>query len=320
MSNKPQRTYRVRNWKEYNQSLVQRGSVTLWISEEVLKKWQTSKKTGKRGRPKKYPDEILQCILCLKAVYNLPFRAVEGFVKSLFLLQRVDLQVPDYSLLCKRQKHLTITLPKSKPSGEGLHLVIDTTGLKVFGEGEWKTRQHGVAKKRLWRKLHLAINSKTQMIEAVELTELGVQDSEGFSRLLNCIEDPIDTAIGDGAYDRFSCYESIEKRGGKGIFPPQHNAVTSDERTANRKKASARAVSKRDETIQAVRSLGRKGWKEEVGYHRRSLAETGMFRFKTILGRRLRTHHLENQIVEAKIWCSIINTMTLQGMPKTVTL
>ena len=320
MSNKPQETYRVRNWKEYNKSLVQRGSITLWISEEVLKKWQSSERTGKRGRPKKYANEIIQCILCLKAVYNLPFRAVEGFVKSLFLLQGIDLKVPDYSSLCKRQKHLEITLPKNRRPGESLHLVIDTTGLKVFGEGEWKVRQYGVVKKRLWRKLHLAINSKTQMIEAVELTELGVQDSEGFSRLLNQIEDPIEMAIGDGTYDRFSCYEAIEKRGGRGIFPPQHNAVTSDERTANRKKASTKAVAKRDEAVKGVRFLGSKAWKEEVGYHRRSLAETGMFRLKTILGRRLSTHHLENQVVEARIWCSIINTMTLQGMPKTVTL
>jgi hypothetical protein len=177
-----------------------------------------------------------------------------------------------------------------------------------------------VTKKRLWRKLHLAINSKTQMIEAVELTELGVQDCEGFVRLLDHIEDPIDTAIGDGTYDRFSCYEATEKRGGRGIFPPQRNAVTSDERTDNRKKASAKAVAKRDEAIRGIRSLGSKAWKEDVGYHRRSLAETGMFRLKTILGRRLSTHHLENQIVEARIWCSILNTMTLQGMPKTVTL
>jgi hypothetical protein len=320
MSNMPQGTYRVRNWREYNQSLVQRGSITLWISEEVFKQWQTSSPTGKRGRPKEYADEIIQCMLCLKAVYNLPFRAVEGFVKSLFLLQRITLKVPDYSLLCKRQKHLTITLPKSRRSGEGLHLVIDSTGLKVFGEGEWKTRQHGVTKKRLWRKLHLAINSKTQMIEAVELTELGVQDCEGFVRLLDYIEDPIDTAIGDGAYDRFSCYEAIEKRGGKGIFPPQHNAVTSKERAANRKKASAQAVAKRDETVEAVRSLGSKRWKEQTGYHRRSLAETGMFRVKTILGRQLSSRHLENQIIEAQIFCSIINAMTLNGMPKTVTL
>lgn len=320
MSNKPQGTYRVRNWGQYNKSLVQRGSITLWISEDVLKQWQSLERTGKRGRPKKYADEIIQCILCLKAVYTLPFRAVEGFVRSLFLLQAVDLQVPDYSSLCKRQKHLTITLPKSRRPGEALHLVIDSTGLKVFGEGEWKVRQHGVVKKRLWRKLHLAINSKTQMIEAVELTELGVQDSEGLSRLLNQIGDPVETVIGDGAYDRFSCYEAVEKRGSRGIFPPQHNAVTSDERTANRKKASAKAVAKRDEAIKGVRSLGQKAWKEEVGYHRRSLAETGMFRLKTILGRRLSTHQLENQVVEARIWCSIINTMTLQGMPKTVTL
>lgn len=112
----------------------------------------------------------------------------------------------------------------------------------------------------------------------------------------------------------------IEKRGGFGIFPPQHNAVTSDERRANKKKASAKAVAKRDEAIKSIRSLGREDWKNQIGYHRRSLAETGMFRVKTILGRRLSSHHLENQVVESRIWCSVLNTMTLQGMPETAAI
>lgn len=309
--------YRVRNWKQYNHSLIQRGSLTLWLSEETLEKWRSSIKTGKRGRPKEYTDEAIQCALFLKARYRLPFRAVEGFLASLAKLSKIDLKVPDYTTISKRQKHLTVSLPKGIRKNEGLHLVIDSTGLKVFGEGEWKVRQHGYVKKRLWRKLHLAINSQTQMIEECELTELGVQDCEGFSCLIDAIKDPIEKVIGDGAYDRFSCYEAIEKRGGVGIFPPQHNAVTSEERTANKKKASPKAVAKRDKAIKDIRYLGREEWKHQVGYHRRSLAETGMFRVKTILGRRLSSHHLENQIIEARIWCSIINTMTLKGMPKT---
>jgi hypothetical protein len=158
------------------------------------------------------------------------------------------------------------------------------------------------------------------MIEECELTELGVQDCEGFSCLLDVIKDPIEKAIGDGAYDRFSCYEAIEKRGGVGIFPPQHNAVTSQERSANKKKASPGAVAKRDEAIKSIRSLGRADWKQKTGYHRRSLAETGMFRVKTILGRRLSSHHLENQVIEARIWCSIINTMTFLGMPTALSI
>ncbi len=308
--------YRVRNWKQYNKSLVQRGSITLWISEEVLEKWNASFKTGKRGRPQEYADEVITCALHLKAVFHLNFRALEGFLESLAQLLNINLKVPDYSTIAKRQRHLNVSLSTHAQKGESLHLVIDSTGLKIFGEGEWKVRQHGVIKKRLWRKLHLAINDKTQMIEACTLTELGTQDCEGFSELLDAIENPIEKAIGDGAYDRFSCYEAMEKRGGIGIFPPQHNAVTSQERSANKKKASPAAVAKRDEAIKSVRALGRADWKQQTGYHRRSLAETAMFRIKSILGRHLRCHSLQNQLLEARVWCSVLNTMTLLGMPQ----
>lgn len=312
------KTYRVRNWKEYNQSLTQRGSITLWISEDVIEQWRFPIKSGKRGRPQEYSDAVILCALHLKAIYHLPFRATEGFVGSVVKLLGLDLGIPDYTTLSTRQKNLPVPLPQHPHKEEHLNLVIDSTGLKVFGEGEWKVRQHGYVNKRLWRKLHLAINSQTQMIEACELTELGIQDCEGLSSLLEAIEDPIEEVIGDGAYDRFRCYEEMEKRKAKGIFPPQHNAVTSQERTANKKKASPGAVAKRDEAIKSIRSLGREEWKQQTGYHRRSLAETGMFRVKTVLGRRLSCHSLENQVVEAKVWCSIINKMTLLGMPKTI--
>jgi len=316
--------YRIRNWKQYNRSLVQRGSITLWLSEEAIENWNVPHKTGNRGRPQTFSDEAILCALSLKAVYSLTFRAIEGFLGSLLTLLKVDMKAPDYTLICKRQKYLTVVLPKGTRKGEGLHIVIDSTGLKVFGEGEWKVRQHGPKrgplKKRLWRKLHLAINSEKQMIEACDLTELGVQDCEGFANLMDGIEGSIEVAIGDGAYDRFSCYEVMEKRGGRGIFPPQHNAVTSDERRVNKKKASPGAVKKRDEAIKSIRSLGRDQWKREVGYHQRSLAETGMFRLKTLLGRRLSSHKLENQLVESRIWCHVLNKMTLLGMPQTVAI
>jgi hypothetical protein len=312
--------YRVRNWKDYNEALVQRGSITFWFSEEAIKDWQVSRETGKRGRPEDYSDVAISCCLTLKSVFNLTFRGTEGFVKSLISQLGLSLKTPDYTLLCKRQKNLEIVLPKPRRKDEELQLVFDTSGVKVFGEGEWKVRRYGYTKKRLWRKLHLAINIKTQLIEACELTELGTQDCEGFKKLVEAIKDPIEIAIGDGAYDRFSCYEVLEQRGGKGIFPPQHNAVTSDERKANKKKASKEAVAQRDEAVKQVRALGGKEWKRQVGYHRRSLAETGVFRVKTLLGRRLGSRTLPNQRVEARIWCSAINKMTLLGMPKTIAI
>ena len=310
--------YRVRNWNDYNEALVARGSITFWFDDKSIKSWHKTPKKKGRGRRQTYGELAIICGLTIKAVFKLAYRATEGFIKSLVKMLKLEIKVPDYSLLCKRQKSVQVTLPTKVRKGEGLHIVCDSTGLKVFGEGEWKTRRHGPTKKRLWRKLHLAIDSKTQMIVACELTDLGIQDCEGFKSLIDAIKKPVAVAIGDGAYDRFSCYEVMEKKGGKGIFPPQRNAVTSSERPANKSKGSRAVVEKRDKAIMQVRSLGRKKWKEKTGYHQRSLAETGMFRVKTLLGKRLRCHTLENQCVEARIWCSIVNKMTLLGMPKTV--
>jgi hypothetical protein len=317
MAKKP--WYRVRNWDKYNEALVQRGSITFWWEEASVKKWYAKKKKGKQGRPFIYSELAIICGLTLKGVYHLAFRQTEGLLRSLIAILKLKIKAPDYSSLCKRQKGLEIKLPKVRRN-ENLHVVFDSTGLKVYGEGEWKVRQHGYVTKRLWRKLHLAINTDTQEIEACELTDLKEQDCEAFGKLVEKIDGTIMTGIGDGAYDRFSCYEQMEKKGAIGIFPPQRNSRTSQERRRNKKKASEAAVKKRDEAIKAVRKLGRKKWKKKVGYHRRSLAETGMFRVKTVLGNKLSTRIMEHQQTESKIWCSIINKMTKIGMPQTVAL
>lgn len=310
--------YRVRNWKQYNQNLVQRGSLTFWISEDTLIKWKDCSRTGKAGRPEKYPHEVISCGLHLKAIFRLNFRSTEGFLISIMRLLQLDYDVPDYTTLARRQKTVHVELPREAWQGKGLHLVIDSTGLKVFGEGEWKVRGHGTVKKRLWRKLHLAINSDTQMIEACDLTELKQQDCQSLPTLLAEIKDPIERVIGDGAYDRFSCFETVIQKGGLGLFPPQRNAATSEERPANKGKASPEAVARRDESIKEIRALGRKEWKKSTGYHKRSLAETGMFRLKTLIGGRLASRKMENQMIEARIWCSALNKMTRLGMPQTV--
>ena len=233
---------------------------------------------------------------------------------------KLPLKSPDYTTLCKRQRTLVIELPKSKQGKENLHIVIDTSGLKIYGEGEWRVRQHGKTQRRRWRKIHLAVNSETQEIEACCLTKQTIQDCEGLPMLLNEIDKSLISVIGDGAYDRFSCYEDAEKRGYKGIFPPQHNASTSKTRPENKKKASKEAVARRDETIIKAHELGRKEWKKWIGYHKRSLAETAVFRIKTILKDRLSSRLLDNQQVEFKIWCSILNKMTTLGMPQTVAI
>lgn len=314
--------YRVRNWRNYNEALVKRGSITFWFDEEAISKWHETENKGIRGRPIKYSDVAIHCSLMIKAVFRLTLRAVEGFMKSLVQLMRLNIEAPDYTTLCKRQKTVEIPLlvKKGKRETEGLHIVIDTSGLKIFGEGEWRVRQHGKTQRRRWRKVHLAINSETQEIEASCLTKQMVQDCEGLPMLLDKIDEPVITVIGDGAYDRFSCYEDAEKRNYEGIFPPQYNASTSKVRPENKKKASQGAVQKRDEAIIKCREAGRKEWKKQTGYHRRSLAETAMFRLKTLLKDRLSCRLMENQQIELSIWCSILNKMTRLGMPKTIVM
>ena len=181
-------------------------------------------------------------------------------------------------------------------------------------------RSHGKTQRRRWRKVHLAINSQTQEIEACCLTDQKIQDCEGLPLLLNQIEMPVNKVIADGVYDRFSCYEEAEKRRCEGIFPPQRNASTSKKRPENKKKGSWEAVIKRDKAIEEVERIGRKEWKIKTGYHKRSLAETGMFRLKTLLGDRLSARCLENQRAELNIRCYIINKMTALGMPQTVAI
>ena len=312
------KVYRVRNWKEYNQTLVNRGSITLWFDKSSIEKWHNCERSGRRGRPEEYSDAAILCGLTLKALFKLSYRATEGFLRSLITLLGLKIRCPDYSLLCKRQKTLSIPKHRKASSSEPLHIVVDSTGLKVYGEGEWKVRQHGHSKRRVWRKLHIAINSETQSIESFVLTDLGTQDCEAFPELVEQIDGAIDTVAADGAYDRFSCYEEAEQRSFTLISPPQHNARTSEERPRNKKKASAAAVHRRDEVIKEVRESGRKEWKIKSKYHRRSLAETGVFRIKTLMGNKLTARTFERQCNEVALWCHLINRITVTGMPVTV--
>jgi len=157
---------------------VSRGSLTVWFDQESIHSWHPTILTGQRGRPEHYSDLAIQCCLTLKMVFKLPLRATQGFVESLLKLLKLPLTAPDYSLLSKRQKSLCLKLPDKIKSMESMHLVVDSTGLKLYGEGEWKVRQPGKDKRRTWLKLHLAIHESAHRIEACLLTSANVHDSE----------------------------------------------------------------------------------------------------------------------------------------------
>ncbi len=164
---KAKTSYKITNWRKYNESLVQRGSITFWFSDDVIDAWEHTNEATKVGHPFVYSDTAVESLLMLRELFRLPYRQTEGLGRSLAQLMQVDVAIPDFTSLAKRAAKLEIALDVADRQGP-IDVVVDSTGLKVFGEGEWKTRKHGVSKRRTWRKLHLAVNPDTQEILAID--------------------------------------------------------------------------------------------------------------------------------------------------------
>ena len=304
-------SYRIRNWSEYNAGLKQRGSLTFWLSEDVTDSWIEPNPTGRRGASPTYTNLAIATFETLKSVYGLAGRQTEGFIASLFELMGVDLPVPEHSTVSRRKGKLSITLPVMPKSGS-VHLVVDSTGLKVYGEGEWKTRQHGVSKRRTWRKLHVGVDESTGEILAAVVTTNDFHDSEVLPDLLEATEADIDKVSGDGAYDKRRCYDALAERGAEPLIPPQKNAKIWQHGN------SKAPPHPRDENLRAIRKRGRKAWKRQSNYHRRSIAETTMFRLKAIFGGKLRSRKFDNQAAELLLQCAALNRMIQVAKPDTV--
>lgn len=306
---RPKTLYRVKNWSEYDKALVQRGSITFWLSDDLEKTWLYAGEK-QRGSQFDYTDQAILVMLTVKEVFHLTNRGVEGFVRSLFWMMKIDLPVPDHSTLSKRGKDLKVKLPKK--TNQSLNIVMDSTGLKIYGEGEWKVRMHGVSKRRTWRKLHIGANPDDGEIQAVILTENSVSDDATVEVLLEQIEQEIINFGADGAYDKRKVYDNLNAHSPNVniLIPPRKNA-----RIWKHGNTKAERL-KRDENLRAIRKDGRKEWKKNSGYHVRSLAETTMFRLKTIFGNELSARLLETQTTQALIRCAALNKMTHLGMPQ----
>jgi Transposase DDE domain len=302
---KTKQQYRIRNWKDYNKALANRGSITFWFDQESIKSWLNHQKTGKRGKPRTYGSACIQCMLILKAVYHLPQRSTYGLACSLMQLMDLDLPVPHPTILSRRAATIDVALPRLKKN-EPLHVLVDATGLKVFGEGEWKVRTHGVCKRRTWRKLHIAMDGETGEILALVASTSNVGDKAVLPNLLAQIEDEMAQLTGDGGYDYADCYEVIAERKARAVIPPR--------RTGRLHPADER-LRARDKSLRRIRKVGRKKWKRESKYHRRSLVETAMMRVKTIFGGSLSSRRFQNQATEMTIKCAALNRMTHLGMP-----
>jgi len=310
---KKKATYRIRNWKEYNASLKQRGSLTIWVSPEAVGNWTTDELTGERGASPTYSDIAIETMATVQALYGLAGRQTQGLLQSVFALMKLKLTVPDHSTLSRRRRQLTIILPV-KDWSRSRHLVVDSTGVKVYGEGEWKVRQHGISKRRTWRKLHFCVDEATLEIISVVASTNDVSDAEALPDLLADVPGEIEQVSADGAYDQRKCYDTLHRHQVRAAIPPRKGARIWSH--ANSK--TERHV--RDENLRRIRQVGRKQWKRESNYHRRSLAETQVLRFKTIFGDRLQTRRLDNQFKELLLKSAILNRMTHLGMPDSVKL
>ena len=308
--NKVRQRFQVRNWKDYNAALVRRGCLTVWLDEDVLRAWKYTG-THKRGAPLQYSTLAITCALPIRHLFRLPLRATEGFLQSVFALLNCSLPVPDYTTLCRRARCLAVTLPCPRTE-EPLHLVIDSTGVKVYGEGEWKVKKHGWRRHRQWRKVHIAVDSTTKIVHAVETTDNDVTDAQAFKPLLDQVTQKIASVGGDGGYDQRSVYTFLHDRKIDHIIPPRHSAKV------QRGKLNVDASGRRNAVVKRIREIGREEWKNESGYHRRSLSETTMCRLKTIFGDHARSRTLDRQGTDARLQCRILNIMTALGMPESV--
>lgn len=302
-----QASRRIRNWSQYNKGLIIRGDLTIWFHKKAIRRWRAPRVSGP-GRPRVFSDEAIQCALMIRAVYHLPLRATQGILQSLIRLLGLDLSCPDYSTICRRSKSLKVRLNAVKSSGQKT-LIFDSTGLKIYGQGEWAVRQHGISKRRTWIKVHFALNAKTRQVEMAAVSSSKTNDSEVLPVLLDKIED-VGEVIGDGGYDATGCYEAIYRKGAAAIIPPRKGAR--EQRGINP------ALYSRDLAIRRIThsKRGRKRWKKEVDYHRRSGVETAIGREKTIFGDRLRSRQGATQATECFVRLAALNKMTRLGYPK----
>ncbi|MQR01261.1 IS5 family transposase [Glaciimonas soli] len=298
---------RTTNWKQYNAALKNRGSLHVWLDNNMQWHGQPS---GCRGRVQQFSDTAIQFGLTIKGLFGLALRQAIGFIQSLLQLAKLDWEVPDYSTVCRRQKHLTVIIPRHS-SRNGLHLLVDNTGIKMLGEGEWKTKKHGADYRRQWRKVHLGIDAETMAIRAIEITDNSVGDAPMLPELLKQI--PVSETIwavsGDGAYDTKGCHTAIAARGAAAVIPTRKNAQYWKENMTGAKA--------RNETLRATRYLGRTLWKKWSGYHLRSLVETKIRCFK-LLGELVMAREFDRQVAELKVRVAILNRFTRLGTPDTI--
>ena len=303
----PKARYRIDNWRTYDAALRDRGDLTVWVTPEALAAWHPPT-SGQRGRSPTYSDLAIETGMMLRLAFGRPWRQTEGLLRSLAQLMNLDIGIPDHTTLSRRSAAMSPGLDLAGAKGP-VHVVIDSTGLKVYGAGEWHREQHGARSRRGWRKLHLAVDPDSGKILACELTDKDVGDPTQVEPLLDQITGAIGSVTADGAYDGEPVYRAVAERA------PEADVIIPPRATAKPGVQANQAPTQRDRHIQMIKQRGRRGWQRATGYGRRALVETAMFRYKTLIGQRLRARSLPGQKAEARTGCAVINRMTHLGMP-----
>lgn len=299
--------YRVNNWREYDQLLRDRGDITLWISHDVLTAWRAPM-TGKRGAQPVYSDIAIETMLALRLLFHLPLRQTEGFLHAVLTLMGLALPCPDHTTLSRRNATVEVRRQVDRAPQGPISLIVDSSGLKVCGQGEWLPQKHGEQQGKRWKKLHLGVDDQGQIIAAT-VTESQEQDPSQVPELLSQVDHVIDRFIGDGIYDQAAVDAAVARHspGARVIVPPRKDAVLSSQ--------VATSPTQRDGHIWAIASNGRFPWKRTSGYYAQSHAENAFSRYKRIFGGRLRAKKDEAQEREASIACGLLNRMREWGRP-----
>jgi hypothetical protein len=303
--------YRVKNWHAYEQSLRDRGDMTLWISHDAVDAW-TPPQTGKRGAQPVYSDTAIETALALRLLFRLPLRQTEGFLSAILRLMDVTLPCPDHTTLSRRNATVAIRRQIDHASQRPIDLIVDSTGLKVCGQGEWRRQKHGEKPHKRWKKLHIGVDAQGRIVSST-VTESHEQDPSQVPALLSQVNPRIDRFVGDGIFDQAPVYTAVEQHspGARVIIPPRKDAVLSSRARI--------ALTQRDQHVLAIGSEGRSAWKRMSGYYAQIQAENAFSRFKRAFGGGLRSKRDESQAREAALACQLLNRMRELGRPQSYT-
>jgi len=305
----PKQRHQVTNWAEYDAALRQRGSLTVWFTDAAIAAWRAKPRTTRGGQPS-YSALAITTALTLRAVFRLALRQTEGLIGSIIRLLGLDLPVPDHTTLSRRAE--TLELPRPRPGSEPVHLLVDSTGLRLCGPGEWRVEKHGSRTRRSWRKMHIGVDADTGQILAAELTGPEIDDGSRIGPLLNQVDGLLASITGDGAYDRDDVYAVVAERHPEAavIVPPRSSAVPSQ--------TAETAPTQRDRHLQAITEHGRMAWQKASGYNWRALIEADISRWKRVIGDGLRSQTDGRQATEVALAANVLNRMLELGRPEYV--